>query len=109
MTTSVPAPPHEPSRRGYVLVWCALVVLAVASLLASRAVSGSAGLAISLAIAAVKATLVAAFFMHLAHGRAVHRIAFATAIAFFLLLVLGVVADVGTRSVASAYVDDQGE
>jgi caa(3)-type oxidase subunit IV len=61
-----------------------------------------------LSIAAVKAALVAAFFMHLAHGRPVHRIAFAAAIAFFLLLTLGVIADVGTRSVASVYVDDVG-
>ncbi|MEO8551671.1 MAG: cytochrome C oxidase subunit IV family protein [Kofleriaceae bacterium] len=98
----------EPSRLGYVVVWIVLVVLATASLIASRVTSGSGGLAISLAIAAIKAALVAAFFMHLARGRAVHRMAFAAAIAFFLLLVLGVLADVGTRSVASTYVDDVG-
>ncbi|CAN5812836.1 hypothetical protein BH11MYX3_BH11MYX3_20960 [soil metagenome] len=106
MTTPDCSPPREPTRRSYVLVW---VALAVASLLASRAVTGSAGLAISLTIAAINAALVAGVFMHLAHGRAVHRLVFAGAIAFFLLLVLGVVADVGTHSVASAYVDDRGE
>lgn len=98
----------EPSRLSYIVVWIVLVVLATASFAASRVVTGSAGLAISLVIAAVKAALVAAFFMHLARGRAVHRMVFAAAIAFFLLLVLGVVADVGTRSIASAYVDDVG-
>ncbi len=106
--TTTTATVGEPTRRGYVVVWLALVGLAIASLLASRVVTGSAGLAISLGIAAVKATLVAAFFMHLARGRAVHRLAFAAAVAFFLLLVLGIVADVGTRSIASAYVDDFG-
>jgi cytochrome c oxidase subunit 4 len=94
--------------RTYIIVWIVLIVLATASLLASSMISGSAGLALSLAIAAIKAALVAAFFMHLAHGRPVHRIAFAAAIAFFLLLVLGVIADVGTRSIASVYVDDVG-
>jgi len=94
--------------RTYIIVWIVLIVLATASLFASSMISGSAGLALSLAIAAIKAALVAAFFMHLAHGRPVHRIAFAAAIAFFLLLVLGVIADVGTRSIASVYVDDVG-
>ena len=97
-----------PSARGYVVVWIVLIVLATASLLASSKISGTAGLALSLVIAAVKAALVAAFFMHLAHGRPVHRMAFAAAIAFFLLLVLGMLADVGTRSIASVYVDDVG-
>ena len=39
---------------------------------------------------------------------AIHRIVFAVAIGFLVLLVLGVLADVGTRSIASAYVDDLG-
>lgn len=99
---------RSPSALTYVLVWIALIVLATASLLSSFVVPGSAGLAISLGLAAVKAALVAAIFMHLAYGRSVHRMAFVAAIAFFLLLVFGVIADVGTRSVASAYVDDVG-
>ncbi|MEO6776520.1 MAG: cytochrome C oxidase subunit IV family protein [Kofleriaceae bacterium] len=96
---------------GYVVVWIVLIVLATVSLLVSQMYGGGGGsgeLAISLTIAAVKAALVAAFFMHLARGRAVHSMVFAAAIAFFLLLVLGVIADVGTRSIASAYVDDVG-
>jgi cytochrome c oxidase subunit 4 len=99
--------PTAPSAGTYVLVWIALIVLATASLFVSNVISGGS-LAISIAIAAVKAALVAAFFMHLAHGRPVHRMAFAAAIAFFLLLMLGVIADVGTRSIASVYVDDVG-
>jgi hypothetical protein len=50
--------------------------------------------------------LVVAFFMHLAGGRPIHRIVFA--IGFMLLLVPGVLADVGTRSLASSYLDDLG-
>ena len=100
---------HEPGAAGYVAVWLALVVLATATLFLSRAVTGGWGLAVALVIASVKATLVAAFFMHLAHGRPIHRIVFAVAIGFLVVLVIGVLADVGTRSIASSYVDELGQ
>ena len=83
----------------YAMTWLALVALATLSLF----VSGSS-IALSLAIAAVKAWLVGAFFMHLWGTPAVHRIVFITAVAFIVLLVLGVVADVGTRDLAGPYV-----
>lgn len=103
---------HEPkaalSGAGYVAVWAGLVGLATLSLLVSRAVTGGLGLGLSLAIAAIKAGLVAAFFMHLRGGRPIHRIVFAVAVGFIVLLVLGILADVGTRPLASSYVDDVG-
>jgi cytochrome c oxidase subunit IV len=83
----------------YLLTWLALVALATASLF----VSGTS-IAVSLAIAALKAALVGAFFMHLWGGRPVHRIVLITAAAFVVLLVLGVLADVGTRDLAGPYV-----
>jgi cytochrome c oxidase subunit IV len=83
----------------YLLSWLALVALATLSLF----VSGSS-IALSLAIAAVKAAIVAAFFMHLWDSRPVHRIVFITAVCFIVLLVLGVAADVGTRDIAGPYV-----
>ena len=99
---------HAPSGLGYVVVWIVLVVLATVTLFASRAVTGGWGLVVAFVIATAKAALVVAFFMHLAGGRPIHRIVFAIAIGFVLLLVLGVLADVGTRSIASSYVDDLG-
>jgi caa(3)-type oxidase subunit IV len=92
----------------YVAVWIALVILATITLLASRTLGGGWGFALAFAIAGAKAGLVAAFFMDLAHGRPVLRIVFAVGVAFVLVLVLGVLADVATRSTASAYVGDQG-
>ena len=83
----------------YLISWLVLVVLATASLF----VSGTS-IAISLAIATLKAAIVAAFFMHLWGSRPVHRIVFVTAMCFIVLLVLGVVADVGTRELAGPYV-----
>jgi cytochrome c oxidase subunit IV len=99
---------HEPGAPGYVAVWLALVVLATATLFLSRAVTGGWGLVVALVIASAKAVLVAAFFMHLASGRPTHRIVFAVAMGFLVLLVIGMLADVGTRSIASPYVDELG-
>src|SRR5207302_1160117 len=79
------------------------------TLFASRAITGGWGLVVAFAIAAGKAALVIAFFMHLAGGRPIYRIVFTIAIAFLLLLVLGLLADVGTRSSGSSYVNDLGE
>jgi cytochrome c oxidase subunit IV len=100
--------PHAPTATGYAIVWAVLVVLATVTLFASRAVTGGWGLVVAFAIASAKAVLVVAFFMHLAGGRPIYRIVFAIAVAFLLLLVFGVLADVGTRSIASSYVDDLG-
>jgi caa(3)-type oxidase subunit IV len=90
---------HEPSAATYVIVWVALIALATIALFASRT-----GLAVAMVIGAAKAILVAAYFMHLAHGQPTHRMAFVIAIGFIVLLVFGVIADVGTRDLASAYV-----
>lgn len=103
-----PADEHEPSALVYVVVWIALVVLATVTLLVSRAVTGGWGLVVALAIATSKAVLVVAYFMHLASGRPVYRIVFTIAMGFFILLVIGVLADIGTRSIASSYVDELG-
>lgn len=99
---------YAPTATGYAIVWGVLVALATVTLFASRALAGGWGLVVAFAIAAAKAVLVAAFFMHLAGGRAVYRLVFAAAIAFLVLLVLGILADVGTRSVASSYADELG-
>jgi cytochrome c oxidase subunit 4 len=99
---------YAPSAAGYAVVWLALVVLATVTLFASRAVTGGWGLVVAFAIATAKAVLVIAFFMHLAGGRPIYRIVFVIAIAFLVLLVIGILADVGTRSLASSYVDDLG-
>jgi cytochrome c oxidase subunit 4 len=99
---------HAPSALTYVLVWAALIVLATFTLFASRAVTGGWGLVVALAVASAKAGLVVAYFMHLATGRPIYRVVFLLAVAFLVLIVVGILADVGTRSAASSYVDDLG-
>jgi cytochrome c oxidase subunit 4 len=94
--------------RTYVLVWLALVALATISLVVAQAPIGEWAIVVALVIASVKAGLVLAYFMHLAHGDPLHRFVIGVAIGFLVLLALGVLADVGWRSAASAYVDDVG-
>jgi len=116
MATALPDPiveseshePGETSASVYALVWLALVVLATVTLFASRAVTGGWGLLVAFAIATTKAVLVVAYFMHLRGGRPIYRIAFTIAMGFLVLLVIGVLADVATRSIASSYVDELG-
>ena len=99
---------RAPGALAYGAVWLALVALATITLFASRAVTGGWGLLVAFAIASAKAVLVVSYFMHLSGGRPIHRIVFSIAMAFLVLLVIGILADVGTRSIASSYVDDLG-
>ena len=94
---------REPGALAYVIVWALLAALAGASLLVSYAPLGEWNVVVAFAIAAIKATLVFAVFMHLAYGPPIHRIVVVIAIGFVVLVIAGVLADVGTRSIASAY------
>jgi caa(3)-type oxidase subunit IV len=108
-TTTDDLPRHRaPRAAAYVAVWIALIVLATATLFLSRAITGGPGLVVAFVIATGKAVLVIAYFMHLAGGRPIHRIAFSTAMAFLVLLVIGVLADVATRPYSGPDVDDLG-
>jgi cytochrome c oxidase subunit 4 len=60
------------SVRRYLVVFAALLVLTLLTVAASRLpVPPAVGITIGLAIAAVKASLVALFFMHLIHERGI--------------------------------------
>jgi caa(3)-type oxidase subunit IV len=97
-----------PSTRSYLIVWAELVALATITLFASRALGGGWGLIVAAAIAVAKAALVVTRFMHLTRERPALRLVFAIAVGFVAILVLGVLADVGARDAASAYVDELG-
>jgi cytochrome c oxidase subunit IV len=58
------------ATRGYLIVFAALLALTVLTVVVSWAeMPGTLAIAVGLAIAAAKGTLVAMFFMHLAHER----------------------------------------
>jgi cytochrome c oxidase subunit 4 len=78
----------------------ALLVLAGVSLLLSRAALGAFAVPVALAIAVLKASVVAAVFMEVARERVSIHVAVATGIGMLILLVGLTVADVVTREVA---------
>jgi cytochrome c oxidase subunit 4 len=95
MTTTDHSAPRGALR--YVLAWAALLVLTAASYGISRLDLGAAGTAVALLIAGGKACIVLLFFMHLTETSASARVAAAVAVAFIVLLCLGIYADVGFR------------
>ena len=85
--------------RGYALTLTALLFLTAITVGASYIDFGQGNIVIALAIATVKATLVALFFMHLkgAHERLLKLVVISTVFFLFLLLALSM-ADYGTRT-----------
>jgi cytochrome c oxidase subunit IV len=82
----------------YLAVWGALVLLTLATVSAAGLpLSEPWHLAAALAIAVVKGTLVALFFMHLAQHAGANRLVFVTALVFVALLIGLIVADNATR------------
>jgi cytochrome c oxidase subunit 4 len=76
------------SARTYVAVWVALIGLLLATLGSAYLPLGAANTVVNLAIAAVKALLVAIFFMHLRSASYMLRIAAAAGI-FWLAILIG--------------------
>lgn len=81
----------------YVAAWLALLVLTAVSYGASRLDLAAAGPAVALGVATIKALIVLLVFMHLTEASATVRIVIATALVYIVLLVAGIVADVGFR------------
>jgi cytochrome c oxidase subunit 4 len=85
------------SRAGYIKTWAALIVLTGLTLGLSFFVHGAIEIPVALAIATLKAGLVAAFFMHLVEQRFQNRLVLVVSVAFVCLLVGLMVTDVVTR------------
>jgi cytochrome c oxidase subunit 4 len=81
----------------YVIVWIALMVLALISYLFSLAHLGALDEVLALLIALVKTVLVALFFMELIHHRFVNTLILIVSGGFVVLLVSLMVADIRTR------------
>ena len=81
----------------YYVIWAALLVLTVVTVLTGRMHLPTFGLALALTIATVKGTLVALWFMHLAEHQGANRVVFITSMLFVVLLLLFTLFDIGTR------------
>jgi cytochrome c oxidase subunit 4 len=81
----------------YLLIWLALMVLTVVTVMTGRMHLPDWGLALALVIASIKGTLVALYFMHLAEHQGASRVVFVTSMLFVGLLLLFTLFDLGTR------------
>src|SRR5580658_9759766 len=88
---------HIASTRFYIGIFAALICLTVATVKVSYYDFGSANIIIALAIATAKASLVAAFFMHLRHDQLFNTLAFLAAFLFLGIFILLTYDDIAKR------------
>jgi|SRR5579872_1234607 len=88
---------HISSTQFYVGIFGALVFLTFMTVKVSYYDFGSANIIIALLIATMKASLVAAFFMHLRHDSLFNTLAFIAAFLFLAIFILLTYDDMGRR------------
>lgn len=102
--------PHVSPLSLYIRTWLTLMVLTVITVAASYVDIGSTGnLVVALIIATVKASLVAAFFMHLLHDHKLHLLSFVTGIVFLILFIGFTMMDTEARGQADPVESDRTE
>lgn len=88
---------HSSEPALYLRTLVSLLILTIITVVAAGFNFGSANVVIALAIATIKASLVALFFMHLAHDKPVNGIIAVGGFIFLGLFLLFTFLDVGTR------------
>ncbi len=90
---------NETAVKTYGKVLGTLIALTVITVLAAGINFGSGNVVIALAIATVKASLVALFFMHLLHEKAMNSIIFVSGLVFLGVFLMLSVLDTDTRDI----------
>ncbi len=88
---------HIASTQFYWAIFGALILLTLLTVRVSYYDFGSANIIIALVVATVKASLVAAFFMHLRHDKLFNTLAFLSAFLFLAIFILLTYDDLGVR------------
>jgi cytochrome c oxidase subunit 4 len=88
---------HVSAAKTYGKVLGVLVTLTVVTVLAAGIDFGSGNVVIALVIATVKASLVALFFMHLLHEKAMNSIIFLSGLVFLAIFLMLTMLDTDTR------------
>src|SRR5580692_9403004 len=88
---------HISSTPFYIGIFLALIFLTFMTVKVSYYDFGSANIIIAMLIATMKATLVAAFFMHLRHDKLFNTLAFLAAFLFLAIFILLTYDDLGHR------------
>ncbi len=87
---------HHGAGRYYV-VWAALLVLTIVTVITGRMHIPNFALALALLIATVKGTLVLLFFMHLIDHKGANRLVMAVSVLFVIMMLVMPMADFATR------------
>ncbi len=90
---------HGSSAPIYRKVLGTLLALTVITVLAAGVNFGAMNAVIALAIATVKATLVALFFMHLLHDRPMHAVIFVSGVSILAIFLMLTYIDEGARGI----------
>ena len=90
--------PHVVAGNVFTKVIITLLILTVITVAVSRVDFGTGNMLVAMAIAAVKASLVMTFFMHLKWDTAINNIVIISSFLFLSLLFLFLFADFGTRA-----------
>src|SRR5580700_2538406 len=88
---------HISSTRFYIGIFAALICLTIATVKVSYYDFGSANILIAMLIATMKASLVAAFFMHLRYDKLFNTLAFLGSFLFLAVFILLTYDDLGDR------------
>lgn len=94
--------PHVLPLKTYLGTWAALLVFTVITVGASYVDFGSGNLFIALTIATMKATLVAALFMHLRYDERFNTLIIASSLIFLAIFIGFTIADTGNRGRAES-------
>jgi cytochrome c oxidase subunit 4 len=89
---------HIGSNQSYVGIFLALIFLTFVTVKVSYYDFGSANIIIAMLVATMKATLVAAFFMHLRYDKLFNTLAFLGSFLFLAIFILLTYDDLGNRA-----------
>jgi len=85
------------SRKTYLVIWIALMLLALVTTLIGRLDLGPFNMPIAVLIATAKAALIVAFFMQAKHESKVVHVIIAAGVVWFLILMTNTLGDYVTR------------
>ncbi len=88
---------HHSGPARYVIVWVALLILTVVTVITGRMHMPDWGLALALLIATAKGTLVLLIFMHLVDHKGANRLVIGVSVLFVVLMLIMPMADLATR------------
>ena len=95
--------PHVTPLKVYFGVWAALTMLTVITVAVSYVDFGGFNIVMALFVAFIKATLVAAFFMHLKYDSKLNTVVFGSSLIFLSIFFFLTFADMSTRGKVDAH------